>query len=94
MFISYQNPHEPVSSSTISRWIKCTLTMAGIDTSVFSAHSNCSAATSTAGRHTLPFKDIMKAASWRRESTFRKFYYKPLIEEDELALSILASKKQ
>ena len=93
VFISYQKPHEPVSSSTISRWIKCTLAMAGIDTSVFSAHSTRSAATSAAGRHTLPIKDIMRAASWRKESTFRKFYDKPLIEEDEFALSVLANKQ-
>ena len=35
LIISYGKPHKPVSSETISRWIKDELSKAGVDTSVF-----------------------------------------------------------
>ena len=39
LFISFVKPHGAVSTATISRWIKTVLSDAGIDTSVFKAHS-------------------------------------------------------
>ena len=39
LLISYGKPHKPVSSEAISRWIKDELSKAGVDTSVFKAHS-------------------------------------------------------
>ena len=39
LIISYRKLHKPVSSETISRWIKDELSKAGVDTSVFKAHS-------------------------------------------------------
>ena len=46
---------------------------AGIDTSIFKAHSTQDAA--AAGITTA---DILKAADWTSESVLTKFYYKPL----------------
>ena len=48
LIISYGKPHKPVSSETISRWIKDELSKAGVDTSVFKAHSCRSASSSKA----------------------------------------------
>jgi len=48
LVISYRRPHGPVSSATISRWIKENLADAGVDTDVFKAHSTRSASTSAA----------------------------------------------
>ena len=39
LIISYRKLHKPVSSETISRWIKDELSKAVVDTSVFKAHS-------------------------------------------------------
>ena len=39
LFVSYIKPHKPVSTATLARWIKSVLTDAGINTSVFKAHS-------------------------------------------------------
>ena len=39
LFLSYISPHNPVTSSTLARWIKNMLQLAGIDTGIFSAHS-------------------------------------------------------
>ena len=39
LVVSYGKPHKPVSSETISRCIKDKLSKAGVETSVFKAHS-------------------------------------------------------
>ena len=48
----------------------------GVDTPAFKAHSTRSVATSAAHEAGISVVDIIKTADWRRESTFRKFYYK------------------
>ncbi|KAJ8727382.1 hypothetical protein PYW07_001501 [Mythimna separata] len=48
LILSLNKPHKPVSPSTISRWIKNTLSVCGIDISIFSGHSTRHASTSTA----------------------------------------------
>ena len=74
LFVSYVQPHKPVSGDTIKRWVKQVLTNAGIDTSTFTAHSTRSASTSVAANAGLPLQDILQAAGWSSESTFYKFY--------------------
>ena len=39
LFLTTIRPHNPASSSTIARWLKGLLGKAGIDTSIFKAHS-------------------------------------------------------
>ena len=39
LFVSFIKPHAPVSSTTISRWIKSVLALAGVDTALFQGHS-------------------------------------------------------
>ena len=51
---------------------------AGIDTSIFKAHSTRGAAASAAAAAGITTADILKAADWGSESVFTKFYYKPL----------------
>ena len=60
-------PHGPVTSSTISRWLKKTLQEAKLGQQ-FTGHSTRSAAST---------QEIMKRAGWSRESTFCQFYCKP-----------------
>lgn len=48
LFISTMKPHKGVSRDTISRWIRDTMKLAGIDVSKFSPHSTRAAATSAA----------------------------------------------
>ena len=76
LFISYCKPYKKVSSDSISRWIKTAMCQAGIDTSVFKAHSVRSASTSKAKNVDLPIEAILKTAGWTRASTFAKFYHK------------------
>lgn len=67
-------PHKPVSSNTVSRWIKCFLKSAGINTEMFGAHSTRSAAASKAAKSGISLGAILRAGSWAQESTFGRFY--------------------
>ena len=40
LFLSYIKPHDPVTSTTLARWVKSTLSEAGMDTTKFRAHSS------------------------------------------------------
>lgn len=77
LFISTIEPHRRVSKQTISRWIRSTLKAAGIDTEQFRAHSTRAAAVSAVQGH-VPVDIILKTAGWTNESTFAKYYKKPV----------------
>ena len=78
LFLAVVRPHKPVCSSALARWLKSLLDKAGIDTSIFKAHSTRSAAASAAANTGITTSDILKAADWSSEKVFIKFYYKPL----------------
>ena len=80
LFISLQAPYNKVSKSTISRWIKLTLTEAGVDTDIYKSHSTRAASTSAAAK-SIDISLIMKAGSWTRAATFGRYYNKS-IEDD------------
>ncbi len=78
LFLSYIRPHKSVTSSSVARWtMKSVFELAGIDTSIFTAHSVRGALTSGALNQGISIPDILKMASLSNESTFQKFYYRP-----------------
>ena len=81
LLISYQKPHQPVTTDTIGRWLRMVLDNSGIDTTVFRAHSTRAAATSAARCANLSVNTIMNAAGWANAKTFCKFYDKPIIPD-------------
>ena len=78
LFVSTLKPHGPVSKDTISRWVKASLVIAGIDTAVFKPHSTRAASTSAAQRKGVSLPEIINVAGWSNATTFAKFYNKPL----------------
>lgn len=78
LLISYMKPHKPVTNSTVARWIRSTLQDAGIDVSIFSAHSSRTASTSYSANAHLPLADIFKAGGWLNARTFTEHYNKPI----------------
>ena len=78
LFVAVKRPHKAVTAATISRWLKEILCRAGVDTNIFKAHSTRTASMSAAKARGVSTVDIMKAANWTRESTFTRFYYKPV----------------
>ena len=79
LFLSVKEPYSPVSKDTIARWIRQILAIAGIDVSVFKAHSVRSASVSAASAF-VPVADIMNRAGWSQEKTFSTYYNKPINE--------------
>ena len=76
LLLSFIKPHREVLSSTISGWIKKILSLSGINTNIFKAHSTRSASTSKAGLHGLSLSDILEQGSWSNSTTWQKFYHK------------------
>lgn len=76
--ISFQKPYKPVSTETLSRWIKIVLKASGIDTVKYGAHSTTSAATSAAAANGLQIDVILEKVGWSSAETFAKFYNKPI----------------
>ena len=64
LLLSFCKPFKPVSTDTIGRWLKKSLDRAGIDITVYGAHSTCSASTSAAKAANVTVEDIMTAAGW------------------------------
>ena len=58
----------------VGRWLTDVMGAAGIDTSVYRAHSVRSAASSAAAREGMSTADILQCADWAAVSTFRRFY--------------------
>ena len=89
LFITQVRPFKPASQYTIFRWIKETLSKAGIDTSIFSTHSTGSVASSTAKKGRVAIDTILKTGSWRSMKTFGRFYDKEIVERKyDFALNI------
>ena len=59
LFIATIKPHKPVVSSTIARWLRSILDNAGIDTTIFKAHSTRVASVSAAANAGITTSEIM-----------------------------------
>ena len=74
LFVSYAKPHKKISRDTLSRYVRMTMTAAGIDINRFKPHSLRSASTSAAKQSNVSLATIMAAVGWKNESTFTTFY--------------------
>ena len=83
LLLSFQKPYRAVSTDTISRWLKLVLKQAGIDITMFKAHSARAASTSAAASGNIPLSTIMASAGWSNADTFSKFYNKPVITNEQ-----------
>ena len=89
VFISYNKPHRKVTSSTIGRWLKTIMAMAGIDVKTYRPHSIRAASTSKAFTAGVPISDILKTAGWANAKTFARFYNKPIMPESTFSERVL-----
>jgi len=81
LLLGLVKPHKPVKSCTIARWMVEILSLAGIDTSTFKAHSTRSASSSKAMCQGVPLDEIVKRGHWSSATTFEKFYCKDIQSE-------------
>ena len=77
-----------MSSETISRWIKDELSKAGVDTSVFKAHSCRSASSSKARDAGISVSEILKKEGWKSIHTFKTFYSRDIINSEDVDLQL------
>ena len=87
LFVSFFN-FEAVTTSTLSRWLKCALPLSEVD-SCFKAHSYRSASTSCAYKKGVSIKDIMETANWTSVRTFYKHYHKEVDNDNKFVNAIL-----
>ena len=76
LFVCLVHPHHPVSAATLGRWIKSTLQHAGIETTVFGAHSVRGAAASAAIAKNCSVEQVLLSGDWTSANTFTRFYNK------------------
>ena len=84
LLLSFIQPYVEVSSSAVSRWIKETLKLAGIDVSIFKGHSTRAASSSKTSKAGLSRADILARGSWSSSSTWQRFYNKQIMKENYL----------
>ena len=89
MLISFQKPYGPITSQTLSRWIRVVMERSGIDTRIFKPHSTRSAATSKAWGMKVPIEDILKKGGWSNSTTFAKYYKRDIEKEDAFQEAVL-----
>ena len=94
LLISYIKPHDKVSVTTVSRWIKDLLKNAGIDTKKFTGHSTRSASTSKAQISGVSIECILNRAHWSSSSTFTKYYNKKVSMETTFQKAVLGHSKK
>jgi integrase len=85
LFISFSKPDKEIAASTLSRWIVKAVTMAMELNGKLScikntprAHEVRAIATSIALSRSVSMENILRAAFWRNESTFSRFYLRDM----------------
>ena len=78
LFISWASK-SPVSKQSLARWLTQILSMAGIDTNTFKAHSFRGAGLTKAYQRGASLEQIVEAGNWSSSSTFKRFYFAPSI---------------
>jgi len=56
---------------------------AGINIATFKAHSVRGASSTAAAEKGVMISDILQKADWSRESTFKRFYYRPRLSNSD-----------
>ena len=92
LFTSTQKPFKAASKSTLSKWVKTTLTRAGINTNIFKPHRSRSASTSAASASDLYISHILKTANWSKATTFAKYYNKQITDDNGLFMKTILRK--
>lgn len=82
LFVSIKTLHKAVELQTLNRWVSNTLSLAGIDSDVFSVHSTRHASISAAKKRGVSFDIIKNTAGWSKSSqTFANFYNLEIVED-------------
>jgi hypothetical protein len=78
LLLTWKKPCHAASQDTMSRWVKETLSLAGIDIKKFKAGSTRAAATSKAKACGGTLEEILRAGGWSQATTFSRWYDRPV----------------
>ena len=81
LFISWKT-FKSVTRQSLARWLTLVLKIAGIDTSIFKAHSYRGAGLSKAMNKSANISQIVAAGNWSSSATFNKFYHAPNVDSE------------
>ena len=70
LIITHGKHHKAASKDTMARWIKETMMLAGVDTSLFKPHSCRAASSPKASLSGIPIMDILHNAQWKSTTIF------------------------
>ena len=73
-FVTLNQPHKSAGKATLSAWIVKVIKQSGQSGSGGSVRSVASSKAVSGG---APLETVLAAGDWARESTFKRFYYKP-----------------
>lgn len=73
-FVTLNQPHKTAGKATLSAWIVKVIKQSGQTGSGGSVRSVASSKAVSSG---APLETVLAAGDWARESTFKRFYYKP-----------------
>ena len=91
LWISFNKPHKAVGKETLSRWLKLGLSLAKVDTSVYSSHSFRHVSTSCAFQKGVNIDVIFSHAGWSPNSTvFARFYNRPVVSQQSFSQAVLS----
>ena len=76
LLITVGKPHKPATRNTVARLVKQELTVAGIDTSIYKAHSCRSASSSKAKEIGIPYTEILKRVDGQETVLLKDFMTK------------------
>lgn len=76
LFLSWHTK-KPVTRQTLARWLRMSLSDAGIDTNQFTAHSYRGAGLSHAFNHGASIDQIVAHGCWTNTETFKRHYFAP-----------------
>ena len=91
ILLRFIKSHNPVSTDTISRWVKQQLFSAGVDISKFKAHSVGLHHPQHLAKLNVNIEDIIKSVGWSNEKTFQKYYNKPVEQTFNFRKTLLPS---
>ena len=91
LLLSVIKPFQPVSKSTIARWMKVIIQESGVGKH-FTAHSIRGAASTAAVMKGMTISDVLRIADWSSDNVFKNFYFKPTDNRQQSLLSTIMAK--
>ena len=80
LFITSRKPFRPITMGTLASWTRHVLSASGVNVAEFAAGSTRQASASRA-RSSMSSEAVMRAVGWTQESTFGRFYHKPVLSD-------------